>query len=227
MATLFNTYLYQPILWLLVFIYQHLSFGDLGLAIILLTVVVRIVLLPLFYKGAKDQALMQRLQPAIKKIQTDHKDNKEVQALMALYKEHRLNPFSGFLLLLIQLPIFIALFQIFSKGLAAPVFDSRTLFGLIDLGAKSIVVVLIAAALQYVQGKLTLPPKSVSDGNPMASAGKFMIYVGPVISIIVFMNLPSALSLYWTVSTIFSIGQQLYINKKLKNTPIPGIGGKI
>ena len=54
-----------------------------------------------------------------------------------------------------------------------------------------------------------------------------MIYVGPVISIIVFMNLPSALSLYWTVSTIFSIGQQLYINKKLKNTPIPGIGGKI
>ncbi|MEK7086984.1 MAG: YidC/Oxa1 family membrane protein insertase, partial [Patescibacteria group bacterium] len=95
MTNLFNAVFYQPILSVLIFIYNNLAFHDLGLAIIFLTILVRIVLFPLFYKGAKDQALIQRLQPHIKKIQLDHKVDKAKQAqeLMALYKEHRFNPF--------------------------------------------------------------------------------------------------------------------------------------
>ena len=112
MKTLYTTYLYQPILAVLVFIYNSVGFSDLGLSIIILTILVRIILFPIFYKSAKDQTLLQRLQPHIKKIQLDHKDNREVQAkaLLSLYKEHKVNPFTGFALLLVQLPIFIVLF---------------------------------------------------------------------------------------------------------------------
>lgn len=221
MAALFNSYLYQPILSLLIFIYEHCSFGDLGIAIIVLTVLVRVVLLPLFYKGTKDQTLMARLQPKIKAIQTEHKGNKERQAteLMALYKEHKLNPFSGILLLIVQLPIFIALFQIFRKELGAAVFVTHSLFGIVDLSAKSLVIVVIAAALQFVQAKLALPPQQNDPQgakNPLASASKTMLYIGPVISAVVLWNLPSALGLYWLISTLFSIGQQAYINYRLK-----------
>lgn len=217
MSDLFNTYLYQPILSVLIFIYQNVAFHDLGLAIVMLTILVRVVLFPVFWKGAKDQSLLQRLQPHIKKIQLDHKDNKEAQAkaMMALYREHRLNPFSGFALLLLQLPVFIALFRIFSKGLSAVQFDTTMLFRLINLGEKSVVVAVIAAALQYIQGKLALPPTKGNKENPLASTGKMMVIMGPALTLMILFNLPAALGLYWIVSTAFSIGQQVLINKKL------------
>jgi YidC/Oxa1 family membrane protein insertase len=220
MAALFNTYLYQPILAVLIFIYQNISFGDLGVAIILLTVLVRIVLFPLFYKGAKDQTIAQRLQPKIKQIQVEHKENKEKQAeaLMALYKEHKFNPLSGILLLLVQLPVFIALFQIFRKELGAEVFGNQMLFGLIDVGAKSIIIVIIAAGLQFLQGKLSLPPEKKgadAGANPLASAGKIMIYVGPLFTVLILMNLPAGIGIYWIVTTLISVIQQAYINAKL------------
>ncbi len=221
MGNLFNAYLYQPILWVLVFIYQHLSFGDLGIAIILLTVFVRLVLFPIFYKGAKDQALMQRLQPKIQEIQREHKDNREVQAkaLMALYREHRLNPLSGFLLILLQLPVFIALFGIFSKELTSGLFDNLTFLGLINLQEASIPVAVVAALFQYVQGKMSLPPHTAEAGgkqNPMASMGRMMVFLGPVLTIVVLQGLPAALGIYWIVSTLFSIAQQAHINRKLR-----------
>ncbi|OYV73260.1 MAG: hypothetical protein B7Z74_04215 [Deltaproteobacteria bacterium 21-66-5] len=97
MSALFHTYLYTPIFAVLIFLYHNISFGDLGVAIIELTLLVRLILLPLFHKSAKDQTIMQRLQPHVRKIQVEHKDAKERQAkeLMALYREHRVNPFSG------------------------------------------------------------------------------------------------------------------------------------
>lgn len=221
MGGLFQTYIYLPILSVLGFIYEHIVFHDLGFAIILLTLLIRVVLYPLFYKGAKDQALMQLLQPHIKKIQLDHKDNKEIQAkeLMALYKKYRLNPFSGFLTLLLQLPIFIALFQVFSKGLGGQIFDNHTLLGLINLGETSIVLALLAAFLQYVQGKLSLVAvssgKTQGGDDPLRSTGKTMMIVGPVITVVVLFRLPAALGLYWVTSTLFSIMQQWFINKRL------------
>ena len=98
MANLFHTILYQPLFNALIFLYQYLSFHDLGIAIILLTIVIRLVLFPLFYKGAKDQAILQRLAPKIKEIQTNHKNDKQKQAkaMMDLYRQHKVNPFSGF-----------------------------------------------------------------------------------------------------------------------------------
>lgn len=215
MGALFNTAIYAPILSVLKFLYLNVSFGDLGVAIFALTVIVRLVLLPLFYKGAKDQTILQRLQPHIRKIQLDHKDDKEKQAkaMMDLYKTNRVNPFSGFLLLLIQLPIFIALFEIFTTGIKSNIFVNPTLFGL-SLSAPSYLMAVIAALLQYFQGKMSMPA-----GKSMEATQKVMVVVGPLVTVLVLGNLPAALSWYWTVSNLFSLGQQFYINKKLPPLP--------
>ena len=220
MGNLFSTYIYEPILAALVFIYNNLAFGDLGIAIILLTVVIRFILLPVFYKSAKDQTLLQKLQPHIKKIQLDHKDDKEKQAkaLLELYRTNRLNPFSGIALLIIQLPVFFAMFKIFSQGVSLPVFDNTLFFGFINLAERSIGIALIAAILQYFQAKLTLPKgggKKEQGMSQLASLGKTMTVVGPVITFVILFNLPSALGIYWVTSTVFSIVQQFFINKKI------------
>ena len=219
MGGIFNTIFYQPILSVLVFIYDHAAFGDLGLAIIFLTILVRIVLFPVFYKGAKDQTVLQRLQPQIKKIQKEHKNDKEkqVQAMLSLYREHRFNPLSSFLLIIVQLPVFIALFQIFSKEILIETFANHSLFGLVDLNEKNLLVVAIAATFQYWQSKLSLSPGGKPPGglNYLASTGRIMVFLGPLFTFMIFANLPSALGLYFAVSNLFSIIQQAFINKKL------------
>ena len=187
MSELFNKILYQPLFNVLVFLYQYL--GDLGVAIIILTVLIRVVLFPLFYKGAKDQAIMQRLAPKIKEIQTNHKNNREEQAkaLMGLYREHKVNPLSSFLLILVQLPILIALYQVFMKGLVGPDFLDLNFLGLIDLSKKSAIIVGLAAVAQYFQGKLSIisqKRKTFKDLTPMERMGRQMIYLGPILTII-------------------------------------------
>ncbi|KKU94499.1 MAG: Membrane protein insertase YidC [Candidatus Jorgensenbacteria bacterium GW2011_GWA1_48_13] len=221
MINLFNTYLYQPILAVLVFIYDNIAFNDLGLSIILLTFFVRIILFPLFYKGAKDQSLMQRLQPHIQKIQLDHKADKErqAQALLELYKKHRLNPFSGFLLLLVQLPILIALYQVLLKELGSSAFMSHSFFGILDLSSKSLALAVIAALLQYFLGRMSMvasrPAYPQERQTVFASPAKITMYMAPAFTFIILLNFPSALGLYWSASTLFSLFQQVIINKKL------------
>jgi len=221
MVYLFQTYIYTPILSVLVFIYQNTSFHDLGVAIIELTILVRIVLFPIFFKSAKDQALMQRIQPHIKEIQEKHKDNKEAQAkaLLSLYKEHKLNPFSGFFLLLLQLPVFFALYQVFQNELSNGLFDNLVFLGLINLGETSVVIAIVAALFQFVQTKLMMAKTKKGEVNTMASMNKIMVVVGPAISFFILLNLPAALGFFWIISTLFSIGQQLYINKQFNADP--------
>lgn len=218
MNNIFQTFLYQPILAVLIFIYQNLAFHNLGLAIVFLTILVRVILFPIFYKSAKDQALMQIIQPKIKKIQKDLKNKEEqAKALLELYKEHKFNPFSSFLLLLIQLPIFFALFRIFTKEINGSVFDNLTFLSLINLREPNLIIVFIAAIFQYFQSKLSLAfyPKGQNPSAFLPNP-KTMLFIGPIFTVIIFSTLPSALSLYWVVSNVFSIGQQLIINKKVK-----------
>lgn len=222
MKELFFNTIQNPIFSVLQYIYDTVGVHDLGVSIIILTILIRVVLLPIFYKGAKDQSLMQKLQPKIKEIQKKHKENKEEQAkvLLALYKEHKVNPFSGFALLIIQLPVFIALFQIFTDQVLGPAFDSRLFLGLINLEVKNIYLAVFAAGIQYIQSKMMLPKKTNKEekSGPMESIGKTMVFIGPAFTVIILMNLPAALGLYWAVSNIFSVIQQFYINKKMKST---------
>lgn len=216
---MFNTLLYQPILGLLVFIYKNIAFHDLGLAIVLLTVLIRLVLLPFFYRGAKDQTVIQKIQPLVKKIQEDHKGNKEkqTQALLELYRQHRINPFSGFLLLLIQLPILIALYRVFLTGLTNSVlFDNYNFLALINLNQKSFLLVILAALAQYFQGRLMMPRTGPSQADAANRVNRLMIFLGPGLTLIILINLPAALALYWLTSSLFSLGQQVFINKALE-----------
>ncbi len=225
MINLFNKFLYEPLLKSLVFLYQNFSFHDLGIAIIILTIIIRFVLFPLFYKGAKDQAIMQRLAPKIKEIQKNHKDDKEKQtrALLDLYKEHKVNPFSGFLLLLVQLPILIALYKVFLSGLTeishlGPI--NNLFLGIVDLSQKNVLIVIIAAIVQYYQGKLALPKtnKSSNELDIAEKMGRQMVFMGPVLTFVFlyFFNLPSAVALYWLTTSAFSVIQQIIINKRIK-----------
>ncbi len=230
MGSLFNTILYQPLFNALVFLYKYVAFQDLGIAIILLTILIRFILYPFFYKSFKNQTLMQRLQPQIRKIQHDHKDNREKQAqvLMALYKEHKVNPFSGFLLILLQLPVLIALYQLFLKGftpesfvnlydfISSPDQINHSFLGLIDLQSRSIVMVGLAALVQYFQGRLALPKFSASEKDPSSRIVRQMVFIGPILTVVFLTSLPSAIGLYWLVTSLFSIGQQIIINRQIE-----------
>lgn len=237
-GTLFHEVLYRPLFNGLVFLYDTIAFQDLGLAIICLTIAVRILLFPLFYKGLKSQAMLLKIQPHIQKIQKDHKENKErqAQALIALYKEHKVNPFTGIGIMLLQLPILIALYRVFLNGFAdsalestysfisAPTHLNPIAFGLIDLQKRDIIILLFAAAAQFLQGYLAHPKKAKGapkDDNLMANMGQMMIFIGPIITVWILSFMPSAVGIYWATTALFSSAQQLIINKR-----IYGINGR-
>lgn len=208
---------YDPLLYTLIILYRYVAFQDLGVAIVLLTILIRLILYPLFYKSFLSQTLMQKLQPAIEKIQHDHRHDREKQAqvLMALYREHKVNPFSSFLLLFIQLPVLIGLYNVF---LHPPVELSNISLGLLDLSKTSIVIVVLAVIAQYLQGKLSLPKTEniITKESQAARMARQMIFIGPALTGLILWSLPAAVGLYWLVSSVFSIGQQLIINKKIK-----------
>jgi len=231
---LYQQIFYRPILNTLVYLYQTVAFHDLGLAIIFATIIVRLILYPFFHKGAKQQMLMQRLQPKVKKIQEFHKNDREkqTQELMALYKEHGVNPFSSILLLIVQLPILITLYRIFLSGLgpnqfsslysfiAAPQTVNATLLGLVDLKAHNIYLVILAGLAQYFQARLSVYRAPGADPKTLSSAEKMarqMAFIGPVVTVVIFFNLPAAVGLYWIVSSLFSMVQQILVNRHLQD----------
>jgi YidC/Oxa1 family membrane protein insertase len=221
MANLFDTFLYQPTFQALVWIYQTIALENIGLALILLTIAIRIILYPLFYKQAEQAAVMQKVQPKIKEIQKKHKDNKEEQGveLSRLFKENKVNPFSGFVILLVQLPIMIAIFQVIRKELTNGAFADTMFLG-IDLATASIPMAIIAAAFQYVHAKMTMPGGKKLEGgekDAAATTGKMMTYLAPGITLVILARLPAALGIYWITSTIVGIGQQYVVNKKIKS----------
>ncbi len=232
MIYLYTILFHQPLLNLLVFFYNTIAFHDLGLSIIFLTILVRLILFPIFQKSVRTQTVMQYLQPKIKKIQEDHKHDlkKQSETMMELYREHRVNPFSGFFLLIIQLPILIALYRVFMQPLSAEVFSQlytfipapgelgHSLLGLINLNEKSMVIVGLAVIAQYIQGQLSIR-KTKNEGKLDAAQRmtRNMIFISPVITLIFLMYLPAAVGLYWLTTTLFTIFQQSIVNKQLAN----------
>ncbi len=237
MSAFFHNFLYLPILNLLFLVYGFVV-SDLGVAIILVTIFIRFILLPIFYKGAKDQTIIQKLAPKIREIQQTHKEDKQkqTQEMLALYKEHRVNPFSSIGLLLLQLPILWALYRVFLSGFGSDILSQLYSFvprpsainyhflGIIALNEKSFVLVVIAAIFQYLQTyflmKVAAAKQSMvaEDNSAAAMAQKMskrMMYFAPVLTIFILSGLPSAIALYWLTTSAFSTIQQLVINKKI------------
>ena len=234
MSYLFNTFLYQPIINILVLLYNTLAFGDLGVAIILLTVIVRLCLAPMYHKMLHQQALTQRMRPEMLKIQEEHKSDKEKQTLliMELYKKHKINPFYTFLVLLIQLPVLWALFRAFTNGLNGKLAEviypfignpgtfNPIAFGALNLNERSILLIALTAVAQFVQTKLASP--TAKDPKMPMPSGKVMGVMLALFSVFILWNLPSAVAVYWLTTTLFSMGQQFVCNKSMGNAELKG-----
>ncbi len=233
MLEIYHAVIAAPLLNILIGLYQTVAFRDLGLAIAALTILIRLAFYPLFQRGLEQQAKMQKLQPKIKEIQAKHKGNHQAhsQALMALYKEHDFNPFSGILMMLVQIPILIALYHLFLGIFSADALtrlysfipspgslDSVSL-GLIDLAHPYLPLVLVTAVLQFFQTKLALSGARVTD-KAQRVTGQVMSLVAPLITLVIFWKLPAAVSVYWFVTTVFSLFQQYVANKKIERSDV-------
>ena len=180
---------------------------------------------------------MRTLAPHLEKLKEKYKDNKQEQAkkTMELYKEHGVNPFSGCLLVLIQLPIIFALYFVFFKGL--PNLNAEHLYSFVTLpetvsmmfvgimlSKKSIILALLAAITQYYQIKLSIPPMAPAEKGAKPSfkddfARSFNIQMRYMLPVIVFgisYTISAAVALYWATSNLFSIAHELYVKRKAR-----------
>ncbi len=234
----FNLILYQPILNALILLYHYLPGQDFGVAIIVLTLLIRALLYPLSRQAIISQKAMTDLQPKIKEIQKKYKKDREglAKATMNLYKEEKINPFSGCLPFLIQIPILIALFQVFSRGFGQDqigfLYDFvpsplngfvPSFLGLVNLSQPNFILAIIAGFLQFWQTKM-LSPKTKKTGNKKDGQSVFlelfqkqMLYLFPVFTFMILLGFPSALALFWAVTSLFVIGQQHFFLKTKKN----------
>jgi YidC/Oxa1 family membrane protein insertase len=205
----FFGFLSIPLVWLLTFFYS--VFKNYGAAIILLTVVVRVILYPFTYKSMKSMKQMQKMQPLMAELREKYKNDKEKmnQEVMRLYQTHKINPLGGCLPLLLQLPVFIALYK--ALYVAIELRHSPFIFWIKDLSEMDpyFVTPIIMGASYFVQQKLT--PTSMDPTQQ-----KIMLLM-PIIFTVIFLNLPAGLVLYFFVSNLLSIAQQLYMNKFVKD----------
>lgn len=233
----FNSVLYRPIFNALVLLYQYLPGHDFGVAIIVLTCAIRLLLYPSTLKSIRSQKALQEIQPKIKEIQEKFKDRKDEQAkaMMELYKREKINPLSGCLPLLIQLPILIALFWVLRNltgnsdavdsnlfySFVSPPGKINTMFlGVLDLTIASPVLAVLAGIFQFFQTKMISSKNKAAKGKNDISQmmQKQMLYFFPIFTILILWRLPSAIGLYWLTTSLFSIAQQHFAFKPKKET---------
>ena len=234
MMELYNTILYQPLFNAVIFLYNIIPGSDFGLAIIALTVIIRLIFFPLSVKTIKSQRALSRINPKIKELKEKFKSDAQAQsaAIMNLYKEHKVNPFGGCLPLLIQLPILIALYQAFGAGFKPESLDLLYGFignpgqiepislGFIDITSRNIILVIVTGAFQFLQLKQNAAIMKSNANDPsqkeMQALSGQMLYFFPVMIIIIGWNLPAGLLLYWLATTLFSMAEQGYIKARYK-----------
>ncbi len=227
MGNIFFTLLYQPLYNLLVLFYDLLPWGGLGLSIILVTILVKCAVFPLTFKSMKAQKELQEIQPKIAEIRTKYKDNQELMAkeLMAVYREHKVNPFASCLPLILQLVIFITLYQVLLAGIETVNGDTLYAFvqnpGVMDhiflgmnLAQISIPLAILSGVMQYFQARQMItrrPPAMARQGtgsldeDMTASMNKMMLYVLPVMMLVLGVTtLPGGTTLYIFVSTLLT-----------------------
>jgi len=234
LASIWNNILYWPLLNALAFLVSIVPGGDVGIAVIILTLFVKTILFPLSQRSIESQIKMNLLAPELKKIK-DSGASKEEQAKQTfeLYKHHKTNPFSGCLLVLIQIPIIFALYYVFLRGINlqsitlypfihSPEHMNMIFLGILDISKKGILILAIFAGVsQYFQASLMPKPILSADKKDDSFQDNFtrsmqtqMKYIFPFIIAFIAYNVSGAVALYWITSNIFAIGQQMYANKK-------------
>ncbi len=240
MGHIWQAIFYQPLYNLLVALYNLVG-GDMGLAIVALTVLIKLVLFPLSQKTLHSQRALQELQPKVDELKAKYKDQREKlgQELMALYQKEKVSPLSSCLPLLVQMPFLFAMYQVFRSGLASESLDllygfisrpeslNHTLFGLLDLSVRNIPLAVLAGLAMFWQSRMLMtkrPPMPVSgsqDENLTAIMNKQVMYVMPAMTVVFGFTLPGGLMLYWLTNTLLTIIQQALVFRRHAAPPVP------
>ncbi|MBI4080099.1 membrane protein insertase YidC [Candidatus Kaiserbacteria bacterium] len=236
-SAIFHALIYDPLYNGLVFLVGIIPTHDVGLAVIVLTILVRVILFPLSRRAVETQLAMKKIAPEVERLKEKYKNNREEQAkaLFALYKEHGVHPFASIGLLLAQLPVLFALYWIFASGglpelhpellysfVQAPPNVDMAFLGLLDMGGHSIVLGVFAAITQFIYTRLSM---GKPEKKPAAAGGTFSAdlarsfemqarYVLPATFVVLSFFIPSAAMLYLTTSNAFMIGQELFAGRR-------------
>ncbi len=236
---MYHEYIFRPLYNGLIFLFDFLPWIDAGIAVILFTCIVKLALFPLSKKAIITQARMKEVQPELEALQKKFKDDKQALsvATFELYKKKQVNPFSSILLILIQLPILFALYSIFVRSglpsvntgllysfIKVPII-SMHLFGYFDIAGRNIVLAIFAAVAQFFQIKYAVgkTPEKKEDASFQEDFARSMSvqmkYIFPVMVLIISYTTSGVIALYWTVSSLFTLGQEIYVKRKILNLP--------
>ena len=243
-ATAFHATVYDPIYNALVYFVDILPSHDIGVAVIIVTIVVRIILFPLSKRAIKAQMDMKRIAPEIEELKKKLKDKPEEQgkAIFALYKARDVHPFAGFLLILVQLPVLLGLYWVFALG-GFPKIDANLLYsfvstpdavnmeflGLINMSGRSVVLAIVAVVAQFIYTRLSMGPRGEKTATEASFSGdmaksfdlqaRFML---PAIVGVIAYSIAAAAPLYWITSNLFMIGQELLAGRRFDSGVRPG-----
>ena len=241
MGNFFHTILYVPLYNLLVFLVGVVPGGDFGLAIIVATIVVRLILWPLSMSAARSQKAMKAMEPEMKEVREKYKDQPETQMkeMMALYKRYNVHPAASLLTVFIQLPIIIGLYWVFrTKTLPqvdptllypfihAPAFVSVAFLGTVSILGHHIILAILAGLAQLFQAwyAIPVPPASAEVGsNDMARAMALqMRFVLPVV-IAIAAYASGAIALYLITSSLIAVFQEFIVRRGKAAVPAPAV----
>jgi len=241
---MFETIFYQPVLNLMVLLYDIIPGHDLGIVIIVFSIIIKLLLYPLSKKALEGQKALQSIQPKLEEIKQKYKDDREAlgKAQLELYKEEKINPFSSCLPLLIQLPFLYAVFRVFRNGFANGSLDLVYSFipqpehintlslGFFELSnPNNIILAVLAGVAQFYQGKMMMAKQAKKDNNANSNQAedfaqamnKQMMFMMPLLTAFFAYSFPSGLALYWFMTTLLTIIQQYIIfNTKKKEVEI-------
>lgn len=235
-STFFSAVIYNPLYNSLIFLIDHVPYADVGIAVILLTIAVKLILLPLAHTAIRSQIMMNTIKPELEAIRDKYKEDKQEQAkrTMSLYKEKKINPFAMIIPLFIQIPIIFGLYWVFLRGglpqvnvellysfVSVPETINMKFINLVDMGGRSIVFALLAGITQFVHTKISFPKIETKNTeqsfkNDLARSMQIqMRYVLPIIVGVISYTISAAIAVYWTTSNLFAIGQEIFIRRRM------------
>ena len=234
--SLFHTLVYDPIYNALVYFVDIVPGHDVGIAVVIVTIIVRFILYPLSKKAIKAQLDMKRIAPEIEEVKKKFKDKPEEQgrAIFALYKERGVSPFAGILLLLVQLPILLGLYFVFASGglpsinidilysfVTAPTAVNMEFLGYIDMAGRSVVLAILAGVSQFIYTRLSMGPRGVNTATEASFSAEMARtfdmqarYVLPLMVAVFAYFIAAAAPLYWVTSNLFMICQELLSGRR-------------
>ncbi len=239
---IWHTFFFNPVYNSLVFFVDVVPAGDIGIAIIFTTILIKMILLPLSVKAAKTQKIMREIEPELREIKEKYKDKREeqAQAMLKVYREAGMNPFSAIFVIILQIPLVIALYlsvfgydgyslpeintELLYQFITVPTEISMMFLGVTDMAERSVFLAALVGITMFWHMRFVLPEPKLkkADATPdfkedfARSMQLQMRYVMPVIMMVIAYVISAAIALYFLVSNIFAILQEFYIRRHRK-----------